>query len=574
MRLFTLSRSLSQTLHGGRLDRLSWAAAAVSGLLLVLAFPKFALSLLAWVALAPLLWAVTRDARTKSGVGLWQAFGLGWVTGLIYAFFSMNWIAHSMMRYGGFALWLAYGVAFIFACVLALFPALFAATVNFLARAFGAWAVVLAPTLWVASEWLREMITGVTWNQLGVTQARYFAIASLAQFGGTALVGWVTVAGSAVLVLVANAGAPAVRRAVLVLAAGGALLFLFSRYNTSSDAPPAGSLERLTRPGVLVAGVQPNVPLNIVASPEEFARETEKGIEANIALMRRAIDESPYKSADIVVWAESPLALNYEQDATLQARLDALARETNSYLIFSAVAHEGEKYFNSAETVAPGGAAVANAPRRYDKMRLVPFGEYVPLRSLFGRFVPTIVGDFTPGHEAVVNVLKVEGLLPSLELTPAPLKGENGPAIEKSTIFARVGTFICYEAAYPRVVRQFVVNGATLLINISDDAWFGATAGPLQHLDHARMRAIENDRDLVRVTNSGISALITARGEVVDTLPQFTAAARVWEARVRSEKTFYTRHGDWFVMLCVAAGALAIAAGFARQFRRQQASRK
>jgi apolipoprotein N-acyltransferase len=538
--------------------------AAATGLLLVLCFPKLAFSFLAWGALAPLLWAVTRGGGPGSQVCSWRAFGLGWVAGLIYAFGSMNWIAHSMTRYGGFALWLAHGVALVFACVLALFPALFAAAANFLARTFGAWSIALAPTIWVASEWLREAVTGVTWNQLGVSQARHFAVAQLAQLGGVPLVSWMVAGASALIVLSPGLRVGAVKRAAIALALCAAVFyvpFLMS---------PAARTDTAAPPQVSVVGVQPNVPLDLAASPEEFARETAQGVENNIGLTRRAVAGSPAKSADLVVWAESPLALDYAGDAEVRAKLDALARETKSYFIFNVTGRDGQSYYNSAQTVAPRESPNAGPPRRYDKMRLVPFGEYVPLRPLFGRFVPAIVGDFTPGREAVVNTLRLD-----TELAVVTQADEgDGPAIERTTRFVRVGTFICYEAAYPNVVRRFVDNGATLLVNISDDAWFGATAGPRQHLDHARMRAIENNRDLVRVTNSGISALITARGDVVDPLPQFTAASHVWQAEPRSGKTFYTRRGDWFAMLCAAGSALALVVGVVQKIRRQAAPRK
>jgi apolipoprotein N-acyltransferase len=261
--------------------------------------------------------------------------------------------------------------------------------------------------------------------------------------------------------------------------------------------------------------------------------------------------------------------LNYDQDANVRAKLDAIARETKGYLIFSALGRDGEKYFNSAQTINPNPAQTVTQPRRYDKMRLVPFGEYVPMRALLGRFVPTIVGDFTPGTEPVVNTLRL-----NTDLAVVTRPDDNGgPAIERTTRFVRVGTFICYEAAYPNLVRQFVERGATLLVNISDDAWFGATAGPEQHLDHARMRAIENNRDLVRVTNSGISALIKPNGEVVEPLPQFIAATRAWQAQVRSPKTFYTRHGDWFAKLCAAISASALLAAVFVNFKRKSTAR-
>jgi apolipoprotein N-acyltransferase len=144
---------------------------------------------------------------------------------------------------------------------------------------------------------------------------------------------------------------------------------------------------------------------------------------------------------------------------------------------------------------------------------------------------------------------------------------EPSPAIERTTNYVRVGSFICYEAAYPNLVRRFVKDGATLLVNVSNDAWFGNTAGARQHLMHAVMRAIENDRDLLRVTNAGVSALIAADGRVVDPLPMFTAGAQIWRAQTRRDQTFYTRRGDWFAVGCVILTMAALAATFIPPFR-------
>jgi apolipoprotein N-acyltransferase len=190
---------------------------------------------------------------------------------------------------------------------------------------------------------------------------------------------------------------------------------------------------------------------------------------------------------------------------------------------------------------------------------LVPFGEYVPWRPLLGRFVPVIVGDFTPGTEAVVNQLRMQTQRSAILSDSSPIEQNMPGAIERTTNYVRVGSFICYEAAYPDLVRRFVQNGATLLVNVSNDAWFGNTAGARQHLAHAQLRAIENDRDLVRVTNSGISALITSEGKIVDQLPSFAAGSHVWDAQSRRRMTFYTRYGEWFAVGCVIFCLIALA---------------
>jgi apolipoprotein N-acyltransferase len=524
------------------------AMAVFSAFLLILAFPPFEYNSLAWVALAPLLFVIAR------GVTAQRAFWLGWLTGIVFTFFAENWIAHSMTHFGKMLTFVAYAVALLFASVLALFPALFAAAMARLTGRFGWWAIALSPFVWVATEWLRPILTGVTWNALGVSQVWHFRIARLAQYGGVYLLSAEIVAASALIVLSLKIKEPAVARVAAILLMISAIAFL--------QSPPP------RQPGVTVTavGVQPNLP------PDSSG--TVRDLENNVRLTREAINRSPDKRADIVVWAESPLALFYESDPVVRERLDALARETGSYLIASTAARDDQRYFNSVHTISPWPPASEAQPaplRRYDKIRLVPFGEYVPWRGALGRFVPAIVGDFTPGNEAVVNLLKLEtqreAIIAGDDNTPEA-------AIERTTNYVRTGSFICYEAAYPNLVRRFVQNGATLLVNVSNDAWFGNTAGARQHLMHAMMRAIENDRDLLRVTNSGISALVTADGRVVDALPMFRAGSQVWQAQTRRERTFYTRRGDWFAIGCAILSVVVLAVSFANFTRKPAGDRR
>lgn len=499
--------------------------ATASALLLILSFPNFDLNWLAWVALAPLLYALS------GGVNGWRAGWLGWLTGVLFTFFAENWIAHSMTNYGSMLTGVAYGVAFLFAAILALFPALFAIVMARLINHFGGVAFVFAPLVWTAMEWLRPFVTGVTWNALGVSQARYFAVARLAQVGGVYLVSALLIAGSALLVLLLKAKTYRPFRAISALFFGGALAFWLPLLN----AGPKPARSTLT-----VLGVQPNVPVDIPVD------DTNRYLSKTIVLTQTAVAQAPNRQVDLTIWAECPLSLFYENDTETRQRLDALARETGSYLIINSVARAGENYYNSVSTISPRpDEAGQQMLRRYDKIRLVPFGEYVPWRPLLGRFVPAITGDFTPGNMAVVNTLRLNT---QRAITLDAAGEQTNPAIERTTGFVRTGAFICYEAAYPDLVRRFVRNGATLLINVSEDGWFGTTAGARQHLAHAQMRAIENDRDLVRVTNTGITALLTADGRVVDALPQFVEGTQIWQARTNSVLTFYTRHGDWFAV--------------------------
>jgi apolipoprotein N-acyltransferase len=524
--------------------------AVVSALLLLLSFPPFELSFLAWVALAPLLKVIAGGVTTR------RALWLGWLAGLEFTFFADNWVAHSMTHFGQMLTALAYAVTMVFSAILAIFPAIFAAAMAKLTRRFGWWAMAFAPVVWVTTEWLRPIVTGVTWNALGVSQAQHFRIASLSRLGGVYLVSAEIVSVSALLVLALKFRERPVARAAALLFLFAAIFFILPPQLSRPEQPDGAT--------VTVVGVQPNLP------PDSSV--TERDLDNAVRLTKEGISRAPDKRADIAIWAESPLTVFYENDQAVREKLDALARETGSYLIVSTMTVEDQRYFNSVHTISPHSNSQFDAKplRRYDKIRLVPFGEYVPWRSVLGRFVPTIVGDFTPGEEAAVNPLRLSAERAVI------MTGEGNspsPAIERTTNYVRVGSFICYEAAYPNLVRRFAQNGATLLVNVSNDAWFGNTAGARQHLMHAMMRAIENNRDLLRVTNSGISALVTADGRAVDPLPMFISGAQVWQARARSVRTFYTRRGDYFAVGCAILTAAVLAASLTNSLRRSNEKR-
>jgi len=241
---------------------------------------------------------------------------------------------------------------------------------------------------------------------------------------------------------------------------------------------------------------------------------------------------------DLIVWPESPAPF-YVNDPLFRATVAQTASQAHAYAIVGAVglqdmppgSIEPQSVFNSAALVTPDGVWAA----RYDKIHLVPFGEYVPFKSIFrfARQLTREVGAFTPGSQRKVFDLGSY----------------------------KVGTFICYEAIIPGEVRQFAANGAQVFVNISNDEWFGHTSAPYQHLNQARMRAIENDRWLLRDTNSGITVAIDPYGRVVEQAPRDTGTALSAPFGVIRETTFYTRHGDWFAWLCVIVSLAVVAAG-------------
>ncbi|MBO0799443.1 MAG: hypothetical protein J2P31_11540, partial [Blastocatellia bacterium] len=261
--------------------------ALATALLLILSFPSFSFSFLAWIALAPLLWAIAR------GVTIRRAFWLGWLAGIVFTFFAENWIAHSMVYYGDMLTVIAYLVALFFAAILAIFTGVFAAALSLFVRKFGWRAIALAPLVWVAIEWLRPAVTGVTWNALGISQAQYFPIAKLARFGGVYLVSAQVVAAAALIVLVFKIRERKVAKAFAALLLGAALMFALAGKEAENSTVSGAT--------VSVLGVQPNLMPNSSETEEAWR----SNLEATIRLMRAGLERAPGKSAGIIVWSES-----------------------------------------------------------------------------------------------------------------------------------------------------------------------------------------------------------------------------------------------------------------------------
>jgi apolipoprotein N-acyltransferase len=222
----------------------------------------------------------------------------------------------------------------------------------------------------------------------------------------------------------------------------------------------------------------------------------------------------------IVVWPEVPAPLYYYEDARFRNYAETLARAVRAWLLMGIVAHAPDGApLNSAVLISPDGIPLS----RYDKVNLVPFGEFVPWPfGALAKHISTEVGDFAPGKRVVVS----------------PAGGH------------KLGAFICYESVFPNFVRQFAANGAEALFNISNDGWFGKSAARLQHLEIVRRRAAENRRWILRSTNDGITATIDSAGRLRGTLPLYTEATSYTGFTYISDKTLYTRFGDWFPLLC------------------------
>lgn len=498
--------------------------ATLSAALLVLAFPDFDLWPLAWVGLVPLLFAITRRTHAP------RAFLLGWLTGTLFFYASCHWLTYPMIHYAGIPAWLAYPLLLPGALAVGFFPALCAAALARLYMRWGARALFIAPALWASLEWARLGVTGQLWNAVGYSQAFVPQFIQSARFGGVYAVGFLVVSFNAAL---AYTLLKHERRAVLTSAAVlAAVVLIVVGFNLTST-PDAES-----EPGAMVVAVQPNVIPDFDRPASEMAALTRQHFAASERALG-ALDERP---ARVVVWPESPMNFSFARNAEFRETASRFTRVHRASLLFNSLEPApGDGAYNAAVLINEEGRLVA----QYDKIRLMPFGEYVPLPSWLpgSGSVRGIVGEFTPGTRYALM----------------PLGGEKAGA-------PRAGVLICLESAYPHITRRFTQEGADVLIEITNDAYQGDTGVLRQHLANAVFRAVETGRPVLRVTNTGLTARISPRGELSDAIEKYTLGARAWPvARSGGGETFYVARGDGFVAACSIVSLLAVALSFRKR---------
>jgi apolipoprotein N-acyltransferase len=491
-----------------------------SALLLILSFPNFELWPLAWIGLAPFLLVVARPL--KAG----RALLLGWMWGAIFFYGTCWWLTYPMIRYAHISPRLAYPLLLLPIALVALFPAGFSWLLSRLVAQVGFSAVLAAPLLWVTLEWARYAVTGQLWNALGYSQAFHASLIQPARWGGVYAVSFLIVTANAALAFAL------LNRKTRELALSVSLIVFIVLAMAASRFGTPRNRELPSDRATIVIAVQPNVPMEGSDDSASMERLLERHLELSAEGLRKANPD--VSSTVLVVWPESPMNFNYSRDPHLRDVVTNFARSNHTSILLNSLepATQGGEH-NSAVMINEEGRIVA----QYDKIRLMPFGEYVPLP----RWIPGassvrgIVGDFMPGSS----------------YTLMPLGA------------FRVGVFICIEAAYPSIARSFANQGADVLINISNDGYLGPTPVMRQHLSNAIFRAVENGRELIRVTNNGISAEIESDGRILDHTPAFEPAVRTWSLSDQKEgKTFYTRYGDVFVYACALISLGLISASY------------
>lgn len=469
---------------------MNFALALLSAVLLVLCFPKFDIAWFAPFALAPLLVAMSRERRPL------RRFLIGWAAGIVYWFGVCYWIQFVLAYHGGLGEAGGWAVFLLFCIAKALHMAIFALLAGILMR--GWWAAPAVAFLWVAIEATHGSL-GFAWLALGNAGIGMGIPMRLAPVTGVYGVSFIFAMMAATLALAAMRRS----RRELCWVLGLPLLLLLP------DLPPP------TQGRQTAVLLQP-----MISESEQWTRESldRRVSQMVVASLREAVGHSPAPPS-LIVWPEVPAPFYYYEDPRFRRAVEDLARTTRAHVLAGIVAHNPQgAALNSAVLVSPQGAAVS----RYDKVNLVPFGEFVPWPFGFAKKISTETGDFTSGRRVVVS----------------PVGGH------------LIASFICYESVFPNFVRKFAADGAEVLFNLSNDGYFGKTAAREQHLKIVRMRAAENRRWILRGTNDGITATVDTAGRIRSVLPPYSEAASHTGFDYEVSRTLYTRWGDWFPLLC------------------------
>lgn len=502
-------------------------ASLISGFLLVFAFAPFGAGFVAWGAFVPFMYAADGVSRKKG-------FLLGFAAGGAFFLSTLYWVVHSMYYYGGVPMLTAVAVMLVLVLYMSLYWGLFGWFLAAAGKSDDLVRVFMAPAAWVALEYARaHLLTGFPWVLLGYSQASYLPLIQIADTTGVWGISFVIMAVNTALFLVVrrirDETAPSPLRAAIV---AGAILITVAVYGFMKMSLVDRDAAAWTPITAAVAQGSIDQSVKWDASMED------KTLEIYSELTLGAAD----KGARLIVWPETAIPFYYEKDRVEKGIPGRTAKKGRSFILTGSPSYiynaskGGYDFYNSAYLLSPEGEMLG----RYDKVHLVPFGEYVPLRTLLP-FVSKLtagIGDFAEGAGPVPVMLGKDGL----------------------------GILICYEAIFPEIARAAVKNGATLLVNITNDGWFGRTSAPYQHLEMTVLRAVENRSYLLRSANTGISAVIDPVGRVLGKTGLFERTVLISKVSFRQgQSSFYTMYGDIF-----AIGSTVIACVFALSISRRR----
>ncbi|MBI4698027.1 MAG: apolipoprotein N-acyltransferase [Nitrospirae bacterium] len=495
----------------------------ISGVLLALAFPPVDLYPLAWIALIPFL--VSLDGKKVRA-----SFKLGMLTGLVYFGGTIYWVFNSMYFYGHIPAVMSALLMLALSLYLALYVGLFSALFSHLSRRSRFPALFFAPVLWVTLEVLRTYaLTGFPWSLLGYSQYKFLSVIQVADITGVYGVSFLVVAVNGAIYDVADHWPKKINQMPLFdrwpLPVGLSFLAVILLFSLSYGVWRLGKDEGGEK--IRVSVIQGN-----------FEQEQKWDISFQrqiIDTYKRLTDRVSARSPKLIVWPETAVPFVFGRDEAFTAEIVEFEKKLKAHLLFGGVLEKGLRdnqyhYSNSSILLSPEGQLISV----YDKIHMVPYGEYVPLRRFFP-FISKLVegiGDFTPGSE--YTVMNIPG--------------------------GRFSTLICYEIIFPDMARKFAEKGADFLVTITNDAWFGRSSAPYQHFSIAVLRAVENRMPVVRSANTGISGFIDAKGRIMSKSGLFVEDALTEEITIRSlSRSFYSKYGDLFAFLCIISCVLLIA---------------
>jgi len=486
--------------------------ALLSGVMLVLVQPPVSLFPLAFIALVPLLKAIDRDDIVLSFKRGFAAGVVAWL-GIIY------WVVVAMNSYGGINVPLSVLILLLFALYLSLYVAIFTVSCAYLEKRTSVPAYLLAAPVWVVLEYARgTVMTGFPWAFLGHSQYSFLPLIQVASVTGTYFISFLIVAVNGIIFsLWGRKKVSFIWTAVVAILIASSLVYGFVRLQHRDSEPLRAAI------------VQGNIGQDVKWDDAFKMMTVSKYYRLSFGLAQ---------GSDLIIWPETAMPFIIERDIHAHKYVRAVPAMLGSRLLFGTVGLGADrKLLNSVHYVDGDGRTAAI----YNKVHLVPFGEYTPIVSYFPFLakITAIGADFIPG----------EGHRPI------------------ATDAGKVGILVCFEGIFPYITNETVREGAQVLINVTNDAWYNRTSAPFQHVAFYVFRAIETDRYVLRAANTGISAVIDPRGRVRGKTPIFTEEVLRGTYALKDTMTFYVRYGDYFIVLSLVFLAGTVVAGMYRKKR-------
>ncbi len=493
----------------------------LSAVLLILSFPRSNIWIFAWFGFVPLFFAVKNKSKVK-------AFLLSYLTGVVFWSITIYWLVHVTLL--GTIVLILY---------LALYFGLFGLLISIYELRTTSYELFFIPSLWVLLEYIRShLFTGFPWALLAYSQYQNLPIIQIADITGAWGVSFLVMMVNVMIYKVIGHGSWMIgkkQNAIFSYLFSCSFLFLSLIYGYSRLHPPT---THHPPPTLKVSVIQGNIPQELKWDPSARVYILNK--------YEQLTKEAATKNPDLIVWPEASCPGLLGEDNSVFQEIFSFARNTKIPLLIGTVSRDDKEYFNSCLLINSAGKISG----RYNKLHLVPFGEYIPFKKYLP-FLETIVpiGDITAWND--YTIFKISDSRFSI------LDSRVSIQHRASSIESQFAVLICFEDLFPELSRKFVSQGAQFLVNITNDAWYKETSAPYQHLQACVFRAVENRVFLARAANTGISGFINPTGKIISLVCDkkgkeiFVDGFDIQEVIISKKGlSFYNRFGDYFVLAC------------------------